>query len=78
MRLRVSQLLVKDNIPAGCNPLVLFSLAYMYRSSGRDAEPIVVTPAGPDLWRVEDGRHRYFASVIAGRPDVLAVEQAAP
>lgn len=71
-RIPVSSLLMLDNIPAGMNPLVLMSLAYMFRSTTQDAAPILVRPEG-DLYRVLDGRHRAVASVIAGRPDVPCI-----
>lgn len=59
-------------MPAGLNPFVLFSLAYVYRSTPQDVDPIVVKREG-DNYRILDGRHRSVASMIAGRPDVLAV-----
>lgn len=72
MRIPVSALAVRDNVPAGCNPLVLMSLAYMLRSSGADPEPIRVRPIEAcGMWRVMDGRHRFLAAVVAGRSDVF-------
>lgn len=71
MRIPVSRLLFKPNIPAGMNPLVLMSLTYMLRSTDQDPDPITVTVDG-DNYRVQDGRHRAMAAIIAGRPDVLA------
>jgi hypothetical protein len=56
---------------------VLFSLAHMYRSTSDDAPPVEVRDLGNGYWRVLDGRHRYLASVIAGRPDLLATVEAA-
>ena len=73
-RLRIDRLLLLPNIPSGMNPLVLMSLVYMYRSTDHDAEPITVTPTEyPGVYRIKDGRHRFMASVIAGRRRVLAV-----
>lgn len=71
MRIPISRLVLKDNIPAGANLLVIASLALMYRSSSEDAEPAEVRDLGNGYWRVLDGRHRFLASVIAGRPDLL-------
>ena len=74
-RIRVDRCLVVPNIPAGMNPLVVMSLVYMYRSTTEDAPPITVRREG-EHWRIIDGRHRFIASVIAGRRRVLArVEQ---
>jgi hypothetical protein len=56
---------------------VPFSLAHMYRSTSDDAPPVEVCDLGNGFWRVLDGRHRYLASVIAGRPDLLAELEAA-
>lgn len=74
MRIRVERLLFKPNAPAGMNPLVLMSLAYMLRSSVEDPAPIVVRRVG-EFYRILDGRHRAMAAMIAGRSDVLAIEE---
>lgn len=50
---------------------MLMSLTYMLRSNVEDPEPIVVKREG-DYFRVQDGRHRAVAAIVAGRPDVLA------
>lgn len=70
-RIRVDRIIVSEPVPAGMSPLVVMSLAYMYRSTTEDADPITVTREGPH-YRVADGRHRYLASVIAGRRRILA------
>ena len=72
-RIRVDHCLIVPNVSAGMNPLVIMSLAYLYRSTTEDAEPITVRREG-DYWRIVDGRHRWMASVIAGRRRVLATE----
>jgi hypothetical protein len=71
-RIRVDRILIAPNVAAGMNPLVVMSLAYLYRSTTEDVAPIVVRREG-EHYRITDGRHRYFASVIAGRRRVLAV-----
>lgn len=70
--IRVDKILVKPNIPAGMNPLVVMSLVLMYRSSAEHTEPIVVRKEGK-FYRVLDGRHRFLASIIAGRRRIKAV-----
>lgn len=72
MRVRVERLVMRANVPAGCNPLLLMSLAYVNRATSDDhGGPIVVRPIeDTGLYRVIDGRHRFLAAVIAGRPDV--------
>jgi hypothetical protein len=72
VRIPVDRLLLKPAVSAGMSPFVLLSLAHLFRTTTEDADPITVTALDGGLYRVDDGRHRYFASVIAGRPDVLA------
>ena len=70
-RIRVDRILVPPNVAAGMNPLVVMSLTYMYRSGNQDAPPITVAREGRN-YRIIDGRHRFIASIIAGRRRVLA------
>jgi hypothetical protein len=74
-RVRIEECLLKPNIPAGMDIAIVAVLAARLRKTAKDWEPIYVRREGA-YWRVMDGRHRFFASVIAGRPDVLAVEEA--
>lgn len=71
VRIPIPALVLGPNVVAGANPLVVMALAYRYRSTTEDEHPADVTPAGDGFWRIRDGRHRYLASVIAGRPDLL-------
>jgi hypothetical protein len=73
-RVRVEDLRLGPNVPAGMNPLVLMSLAYRLRSTTEDPPPVKVTPEPDGSWRIHDGRHRALGAVIAGRPDVLCEE----
>jgi hypothetical protein len=77
VRVPISRLVLKDNIPAGASVYVLASLVLLYRHTTDDAPPVEVCDLGNGYWRVLDGRHRYLASVIAGRPDLLAELEAA-
>ena len=70
-RIKLNKILVPTPVSAGMNPLVLMSLVYMYRSTTEDAEPIVLRKEGR-YYRITDGRHRFMASVIAGRRRILA------
>jgi hypothetical protein len=78
VRVPLDRLLLKPNIPAGASVYVLASLVLLYRHTTDDAPPVEVRDLGGGLWRILDGRHRYLASVIAGRPDLLAEPEAAP
>lgn len=73
-RVPVEDLRLKPNIPAGMDLAVVAAMIPRLRKTAQDWEPIVVQREA-DGFRVLDGRHRFFAAVIAGRPDVLAVEE---
>jgi hypothetical protein len=70
-RIRIDKCLLKPNIPAGMNHLVIMSLVYFYKTSDDHTHPITVRKEGKH-YRIMDGRHRWMASVIAGRRKVLA------
>jgi ParB-like chromosome segregation protein Spo0J len=70
MKLPLHRILLPKPVPAGMNPLVLMSLTYAIRTGAR-TEPITVTREGKH-YRITDGRHRFMASVIAGRDYVHA------
>jgi hypothetical protein len=75
-RAPIDRLRFKDPIPAGMNPYTLLGLVPLLKGSNEDYDPIEVDRPCPtcDTATVLDGRHRWIASVIAGRPDVLAIE----
>jgi hypothetical protein len=73
-RVPVHRVLLPENVPAGLNHLLLCSLAYTMRASNDDPPPVRVQKRVDGWWQLEDGRHRFIGAVIAGRPDVLAVE----
>lgn len=74
-RIRVERLRVKPNIPAGMDPCVLLGMVPPLRGSHFDHEPILVRWEPTSYtWLILDGRHRFVAALIAGRPDILAVE----
>jgi hypothetical protein len=69
----LDQLQTLKAVPAGMNPYVVMSLAYKFRSSNVDVAPIVVMRlAGGAGYRIIDGRHRFVASLMSGRGDILA------
>jgi hypothetical protein len=51
---------------------VIGGLLKKLRTTSEDWEPIIVQAVDDGTFIVKDGRHRFFANVIAGRPDVLA------
>jgi hypothetical protein len=70
---RVERLLFPPNVPAGMDVLTLLSLTALMRKSNEDPAPIIVRREGK-FFRITDGRHRALAAMIAGRGDVLCVE----
>jgi hypothetical protein len=70
---RVERLLFPPNVPAGLDALTLLSLAALLRKTNEDPDPVLVRREG-ELFRITDGRHRALAAMIAGRGDVLCVE----
>lgn len=76
-RVPVERLRFKAPIAAGMDPYVLLGLVPMLRKTSQDHDPILVSPPCPTCGDrvVLDGRHRWIASVIAGRGCVLATEE---
>lgn len=76
-RVPIDRLRFKHPVAAGMNPFTLLGMVPHLRNSHGDHEPIVVSPPCPSCGDriVLDGRHRWIASVIAGRVDVLAKEE---
>jgi hypothetical protein len=74
-RVRIEDLLLPPNLPAGMDVLTLLSLAALLRKTTEDPEPVSVQRE-QSHWRITDGRHRAIAALIAGRTDVLAEETA--
>jgi hypothetical protein len=75
LRVPVTLLRFKDPICAGMNGYVLMGMVPLLRNTAMDHDPILVSlPDSCGTRVVLDGRHRWIASVIAGRADVLAEE----
>lgn len=77
-RARIDRLRFKDGvITAGLNPYVLLGMVPILRNTAGDHPPILTGPGCPTcgVQPVLDGRHRWAASVMAGRVDVLADEE---
>ena len=74
IRMPIEKLRFKDPITAGLNPYNLLGLVPLLRNTAEDHDPILIAPPCPGcgVAVVLDGRHRWIASVIAGRHDVLA------
>lgn len=70
-RVPVSRLLLLPNIPTGMDLGVVGGLCKRMRTTAEDWDPAVVFEVDNGFYRIRDGRHRYFAAVISGRPDLL-------
>jgi hypothetical protein len=79
-RVPITALRFKDVITAGLDPYTLMSLVPRLRKTSQDHKPVLVSQPCPACGsRIAlDGRHRWIASVIAGRHDVLANEREWP
>ena len=76
-RVPLHLLRIKVPVTAGMSPYTLLGLVPLLRNTTGDHEPILVddhctslNPCGS--WRAQDGRHRFFANVMAGRHDIAA------
>lgn len=76
----IDRLRFKVPIAAGMNPYILLGMVPLLRNTSEDHEAIIVSPGCPTCGDriVLDGRHRWVASVMAGRPYVLAREETCP
>lgn len=74
-RVPVDRLVIKPNIPAGMNIETIVSKIKLYRTTAEDEEPTLVRLEPSGFYRILDGRHRFFAAVIAGRVDLLCIEE---
>lgn len=73
-RIPIQRLHLLPNVTAGMCPYTLLGLVPKLRKTSEDHEPILVREDG-DSWQILDGRHRFVAYVIAGRPDIPAEQE---
>ena len=71
-RCPIANIKLRKPVPCGMDPYTLMALVPLMRTTTEDHEPVLVRDEG-DSWRLIDGRHRFFAAVIGGRTDILAV-----
>jgi hypothetical protein len=76
-RVDLDTLIFKKPVTAGINVYRLMSLIPLLRETTLDHEAILVGPVSSCCGHrvILDGRHRVMASIAAGRPDILAVEE---
>lgn len=74
MLIPLDRLHLGPTVPAGMDWSVIgMHHVYLRKTSEPCNPPIVVAPCTCQHWCVSDGRHRMFASVIAGRRDIESV-----
>jgi len=72
-RIPLDQLLIGEDLRRDADKVFAY-MELLTRRPGHDMEPAIVEPAGIEgLYRIRNGHHRFLASVMAGRPDLLAV-----
>lgn len=71
-RIPIEDIRLPHNVTGGINFLLLASLAHLLRATTNDPTPVTVQSLPDTTYRISDGRTRFLAAVIAGRPDVLA------
>lgn len=73
-RVPLELLRLKPPVTAGLSPYTLLGMVPLLRNTTLDHAPILVDArcTGCGSWRVQDGRHRFVGSVMAGRHDILA------
>jgi len=72
-RLRVEHLVLPPSTPAGMDLGVIGGLCRRMRTTTLDWDPVPVVelPDAPGYYMIGDGRARFLAAVISGRPDLL-------
>jgi hypothetical protein len=74
MRVRFEDIRLGPNVCAGMNLLKISHFVYLLKTTWEDPLPPAQLIRRDDYWQIHDGRHRVVAGMIAGRPDILAVE----
>lgn len=73
MKIPLHTIVLRPNIPAGMDWSVIGHFVSIFRKYSKPCDPpVLVSPMENGLWRLVDGKHRFFASVIAGRTEIEA------
>jgi hypothetical protein len=74
--LPVHELHPQEPIPAGMSVLVMCAVAERLRNTHEQITPVQVRRQDDGGWLLVEGRHRWLAHWIAGRPLIRCVEVA--
>ena len=76
MKVPLNKLVLRKPVSAGMDLAVIGHFVMIFRKSTLPCDPpILVRRLKNGHWKVMDGRHRFFAAVIAGRTEIEAVEE---
>jgi hypothetical protein len=65
----------QEPVPAGMSVLVMCAVAATLRNTHDQVEPVQVRRDDVGEWHLVEGRHRWLAHWIAGRPLIWCVER---
>ena len=71
-RVPLDQLVIGENLTRDTRRVLAYS-NLLSNDPDHDMEPVIVEPAGKDLYRLTNGHHRFVAAIISGRPDLLSI-----
>jgi len=74
-RVELKDLSIRKNVVVGCNFLTIASLVQMMKGTTEDPKPAIIRRKKNGGWEILDGRHRYTSAIIAGRNDLLCIEE---
>jgi hypothetical protein len=72
----LSSILLPPNMPSGLKLEVIAYWICHFKWTPMPCDPPIEVSrvAGTEFWKVEDGRHRFFAAYISGRLTIRAIE----
>ena len=73
VELRLDSLLVLRNVTAGLDWAVIGANVARLRKTNLPVDPPIRVYEDSGFYRIADGRHRFVASLIAGRDAILAI-----
>lgn len=72
MNISLDTILLPPNMPAGMDWAVIGLWVVKFRKTPQPCDPPIKVVKEGDYWRLRDGRHRFIASLVAGRTHIEA------